>query len=923
MAARNEAHSREVADGRRARYHGPMTSCARCGNELPGGSRFCPSCGAAQTASQLPTAVAGQEQGAPRLSTPSLPIGRLGDSTLMPGRFAPGDMVLGRYRIVGLLGRGGMGEVYRADDLKLAQPVSLKFLPRRFAEDRVFLDLFLAEVRNARQVSHPNVCRVYDIGELDSVPFLTMEYVDGEDLATLLRRIGRLPPAKATEVARQLCAGLAAAHEKGVVHRDLKPSNVMIDGNGRARITDFGLAVRADQAATADPAGTPAYMAPEQFSGQPVTARSDLYSLGLILYEMYTGKRPFQASSTAEWRSRHLESQPTSPADVERDIDDAVERVILRCLEKDPSRRPSSALQIAAALPGGDPLAAALAAGETPSPEMVAAAGGEGAVSTRVAWGLLLGTMVTLAAFVAITPFSTDLGLSPLTKSREILRERARSVLATFGYGREALDSEGWFVRSYGPIRYLADHMPSPEWRRQMRRWPAPVLFTYRQSPRRMVSKSPDGRITEDQPSHEVSGMATVVLDANGALTYLRAEPPQVDSTSVASSAFDWKTLFDEASLDFSKFTSTAPRWVPPSAYDQRAEWTGEAPWTTGIPLRVAAASYRGRPVYFDVLGPWSKPLRMERPTVTLTRRIADGTIGLFFLVMIAVSIVFMRRNLLLGRSDRRGALRLALFMLSSEMLAWIAGAHHVPEFRAELDSGLLAASIGLQLATLAGLLYLALEPYLRRQMPELLIGWARLLEGRFRDPRVGRDVLSGALAGTLQTLMFHVTNALPTWIPIAGQTTVPPGDDMLSGGRWMIAPLLRTPEQMLLGAITFCTTLFLLRLVFKRTSIATVGLIVLVTLANLGGENVALETPGALLWGILIGLVLTRLGLLALVTMLLVYFVLQTLPLPIVSDAPYALSSALVLAGFVVLSGYAFRRAIGPGPALGAALEE
>src|SRR5262249_7676978 len=145
-------------------------------------------------------------------------------------------------------GRGGMGEVYRADDLKLGHPVALKFLPATLAADAGLLERFHAEVRNARQVSHPNVCRVYDIGEVVSADgasqhFLSMEYIDGEDLASLLRRIGRLRGDKTIEIARQLCAGLAAAHERGLLHRDLKPANIMIDGRGRSRITDFGLAV--------------------------------------------------------------------------------------------------------------------------------------------------------------------------------------------------------------------------------------------------------------------------------------------------------------------------------------------------------------------------------------------------------------------------------------------------------------------------------------------------------------------------------------------------------------------------------------------------------------------------------------------------------------------------------------------------------
>src|SRR5262249_16300969 len=156
----------------------------------------------------------------------------------------------------------------------------LKFLPRGLSSDRERLERFYAEVRIARQVSHPNVCRVYDVGEIDGQHYLSMEFVDGEDLASLLKRIGRLPADKAREIARELCAGLAAAHDKGGLHRDLKPSNVMIDGRGRARITDFGLAVAAGEALEGEISGTPAYMAPEQLAGKGASVRSDVYALG-------------------------------------------------------------------------------------------------------------------------------------------------------------------------------------------------------------------------------------------------------------------------------------------------------------------------------------------------------------------------------------------------------------------------------------------------------------------------------------------------------------------------------------------------------------------------------------------------------------------------------------------------------------------
>src|SRR3954469_11463312 len=204
-------------------------------------------------------------------------------------RFPPGTLFAGRFRIVAPLGRGGMGEVYRADDLRLGQTVALKLLPDALAPDAGRLAQFHNEVRVARTIAHRNVCRTYDIGDADGRPFMTMEYVDGEDLASLLRRIGRFPQEKALEVARQICAGVAAAHERGVLHRDLKPANVMIDGEGHVRLTDFGLAMIAtagsDPKSGSDPdirAGTPAYMAPEQLAGREVTSRSDIYGLGLI-----------------------------------------------------------------------------------------------------------------------------------------------------------------------------------------------------------------------------------------------------------------------------------------------------------------------------------------------------------------------------------------------------------------------------------------------------------------------------------------------------------------------------------------------------------------------------------------------------------------------------------------------------------------
>src|SRR5437588_1838466 len=332
-----------------------MPSCSSCGSELSGGVRFCSSCGTpAPGSDDMATMDFGP--GNPKPSARAIsgaPSKRPTSSqySVSEGRFLPGRLLAGRYRIIALLGVGGMGEVYRADDLTLGQSVALKFLPDDAAHDEALLERFRNEVRIARRVSHPNVCRVYDVGEVDGHTFFTMEYVDGEDLASLLRRIGRLPHDKALDIARQLCAGLAAAHAKGVLHRDLKPANIMLDGRGQVVVTDFGLAGVADRVQGNEVrSGTPAYMAPEQLAGKEVTTRSDIYSLGLVLYEVFTGKRVFGEKSSG---TRGPGEIPSRPSSVVRDLDPIMDKVILRCLESEPGARPATVLSVAAALPGG------------------------------------------------------------------------------------------------------------------------------------------------------------------------------------------------------------------------------------------------------------------------------------------------------------------------------------------------------------------------------------------------------------------------------------------------------------------------------------------------------------------------------------------------------------------------------------------
>ncbi len=366
--------------------------------------------------------------------------------------------------MVGLLGRGGMGEVYRADDLKLGQPVALKFLPEPLERDPARLERFLNEVRLSLRVTHPNVCRVFDIGQIEEPAparqapasvrqFISMEYVDGEDLASLLRRIGRLPEDKAVEIARQLCAGLAAAHDEGVLHRDLKPANVMIDGRGRAKITDFGLAgatggISGHEAQV----GTPQYMAPEQVAGRELSERTDIYSLGLVLYQLFTGKRAFDAKNLDDL-ARLQSSTPTSPSAHVTGLNPAIERAILRCVDPDPAKRPSSAALLAAALPGGDPLAMAMAAGETPSPETVARAGGEGALRPGVAVACLVLFLAGLGGVWIAENRNHLENRVTMPKPPVELAIAARAVLAEAGYTHPPADSAFGFDRDSTLLR--------------------------------------------------------------------------------------------------------------------------------------------------------------------------------------------------------------------------------------------------------------------------------------------------------------------------------------------------------------------------------------------------------------------------------------------------------------------------------------
>ncbi len=906
--------------------------CTKCGAQVSAGGRFCSSCGGAldpdagttligdesslEGATRGPLTPAPRKMAlspfpprAPRSLSSSNPLSS--SDPIGGGRFTPGQIIAQRYRVVALAGRGGMGEVYRAEDLTLGQVVALKFLPATLSQDATALARFHAEVRTARQVSHPNVCRMFDIGEAEGTLFLTMEYVDGEDLASVVRRIGRLSPDKAAEVARQICAGLAAAHERGVIHRDLKPANVMLDGAGKIRIADFGLAGIAATINGADVrAGTPAYMAPEQLAGRDVSTKSDIYSLGLILYEILTGKRVFEASTLPEMMKQRESGAITKPSSLVRDLDPLIERVILRCLENEPEKRPASALQVAAALPGGDPLAAALAAGETPSPQMVAAAGENTGLAPRIALTCLAAVILGFVLFIAVSIKENGLQRIHPENSSEVLAKKSREIISTLGYAGPPVDKADGFFYDDDFLTYLEkDHSQHPQWDRVLSGQPPLLRYWYRQSPREL---SPDGfwnlsftpgvvTLSDPPPTH--SGMIAVQLDPDGRLLDFLAMPPEKEETLQPTRSADWLPLFAAAGLDQTQFHAVEPIWNSLAAADTRAAWDGVWPGS-GRPLHVEASARHGKPVSFSLSGPWTKARRMnqaEKTRADKTSQIIGLTLALF---IIGAGLFLAYRNHSRGKSDRQGALRLAALVFALEISICLFRSHFVLTFDT-IGILIFAVSTGLFVSAFIWVLYLALEPYVRRNWPQMIISWTRLVSGRFRDPLVGRDLLFGVLLGICWIFVLAVGSF---FLIRAGARPQLASAEFLQGFRESVALGLVNIVSSIQSTLIFFFLVVLLRVIVKNRWVAAVLFALLFTVPKvLGSDHPTIETP---VWFTVYGIAafaVVRFGLIVLAIGVLTVDVLLNVPITLDLSNWYAARALCVVLGFAVIAAWGF----------------
>jgi len=680
----------------------------------------------------------------------------------------------------------------------------------------------------------------------------------------------------------------------------------------------FGLAVEATPTeAPRDFAGTLAYMAPERFQGAPATVQSDLYALGLILYETYTGKPAFKAGSLPEWQRAHTDSTPTSPAALVSEIEAPVDRAILRCLEKDPAKRPASATQVAAALPGGDPLAAAIAAGETPSPELVAASGEEGTLPRWQAWLWLAACLVALVlAPIAYIPFSlaehVRVDLSP-----DALQARARELVRDLGYPDAPNDRAWWIGTNDDYLDRLNRLRPSEALAEIGTATPGPFVFCYRQSPASLIPWDANSQVSAIDPPPE-SGDTYVELDLGGRLVALRVVPA-ASSGAQPSSAVNWMTLFAAARLGAPEaFAPVTPQWWPDSAPDVREAREGTY---AGQRVRVEAAARAGRPLFFRLVMPWTPGPHQATAASARTLTPPFQAFSMAFWISLIVLAALARRNLRLGRSDRAAARTLAVALVITFTAM---GALLADSVIASLDivngTGLVAEPLLLGLFAWLG--YMGFEPQIRRAWPHLLITSTRLLNGRWRDPLVGRALLAGVLVGLFFSLPVSVW--IPRWLDLPGGGPTYFKQGMLDGARSFIGSQIFWLGVAPLWTVLCLSVLLIARLVVRRANVAWAVFALLMVgygYLMLRAGRPATISPlllfavAGFFWLLLVWL-LWKHGALALAVAFFVEFLVEQAPWTLDMSRWYAWRGPFVIAVIAALAFWGFRNALGRQPA-------
>jgi serine/threonine-protein kinase len=647
-------------------------------------------------------------------------------------------------------------------------------------------------------------------------------------------------------------------------------------------------------------------MAPEQLAGHGTSMRTDVYALGLVLYEMCTG-RPALDRDGRRRPPATATSMVTHPSEIVADMDPAVERIILRCLEEDPARRPPSAVSVSAALPGGDPLAAAIAAGETPSPELVAAAGETTGISRLTGVLCLTAIVLGIVAIAWMSRRTTVSAYVPLNAHAQVMADRVRMTLEALGF----FDQGANVMYRYAPDQALLDYIRETDqsaerWHRLRSDRLTAIMFWYRQTP----ARDPQNDTRFDfLPYEAATGAVSVVTDVRGRLVRLMADVvPEMDTPAADGSPEpDWAPLFELAGLDMSRSTQVAPEGTPPLFLDRRQAWMIELPDATRTPVRIEAGARGGIPVWFGLFPPWAPddPASVERP--------GEAVFFGFIFVVLAVSLGLARRNARMGRADRTGARRGAL-LAAGIGVASIA-------LTGATDDDTLWATVSFTGAF--WVFYMALEPYVRRLWPEILIGWRALLAGRVRDPIVGRDLLAGTVGGVLLSLVVHGWLILLPWFGqppdvVATGSGAPWANLLLvTGGREALAYAVNTVlEGLLLGLPLTVVLVLLVAGLGGRRRLATGALFLMVLgvfIFPAGGIRVV---QGIVITAIFIGM-LSRFGLLAFVTMYVPLILLGGVAIRF-DAAPYATASYVVVGAVGTIVLYGLQTALGGKSLLG-----
>ena len=536
--------------------------------------------------------------------------------------------------------------------------------------------------------------------------------------------------------------------------------------------------------------------------------------------------------------------------------------------------------------------------------------------------GILLGLSFAIYYSIHYSAFER-MGLE---QTPEVLTQKAREIVARLGYAGRPTDSTyGLEIDADFQDAVEKNDKPHPNWDAVLAARPSLLRYWYRQSPDDMVASDfsdnlmTPGILTASDPPTVLSGMINLELDPQGRLTDFQALPPQkLDTTKEISSAptaaapFDWNILFNAAGLDPAKFQPTQSTWNSLASSDTRMAWTGVWPGTTRG-LRVEAASFQGKPVFFRLIGDWTKPRRMKSTEKKSFGEKAGRIIGLILLVSALTGSAFLaRRNYRHGRGDRKGALRLAIVMFLLEMGLFLCRSHF-PNIGETIGLSIIAISTGLFLSGAMWTLYMAVEPWVRRQWPKTIISWSRLLAGGWRDPVVGRDILLGVALGVVWILVFQIR-----YIPMMHLGASPPlgSTDALMGGRVALGAWLRQWPQSIQSTLVFFLLLLGLKVLLRKEWIAALVFVAIFAVPRgLSSSYMSVELPAQILVYAIALLIVIRFGLVPLVCAIFTIDMMAGVPFSADLSNWYMTTSILALSSVVAMTAWGFYHSLGGQP--------